>query len=55
MNNVIDIRTRKPVVWPRLIQYDDVRTEFARMVERRLDEMDSVMAGHDPRPCDGAA
>lgn len=51
MNNVIDMRTRRPVVYPHLVQYDDVRLEFARQVERRFHEIESVMSG-DATPCD---
>ena len=47
---VIDIRTRRPVVNLRLVQYDDLQVEHARKIERMLAETERVMAGE--KPCD---
>ena len=45
---VIDIRTRRPVVNLRLVQYDDLQVEHARKIERMLAETERVMAGERP-------
>ena len=45
---VIDIRTRRPVVRLRLVQYDDIAIEHARKVEMMLAETERAMAGERP-------
>lgn len=46
MSNVIPFpRTRMLKTKLRLVQYSDVRAEFARRVELRLDEMEQTMEG----------